>query len=162
MLVIVLLALFDRLFLGRVLDRLSMIDQEIASQKSSIVRDLRILSYKDTVMKEGEIFKKYITKDVPDTDVVNADFLGLIEKLATQSKVNLVKSNPANTNKSDRFIEYFANLDCNGQLEDVISFMHQINATDGLLKIVKFNMSPKRGSDNEVNASMTVVKLVVP
>jgi len=151
----------DRLFLGPVLVHLEQLDEEIEQQKISIIRDRRFLSYEDKIVKESKVFEKYITKEIPDDDVVNADFLSLIERLATKSNVSLVKSNPSHITKKDKFIEYVANIDCTGKLEDVIAFMHQINTTDDLLKIIKFNMSPRRGTEDEVKASMAVVKLIV-
>ncbi|HLF19106.1 MAG TPA: hypothetical protein VI749_09520 [Candidatus Omnitrophota bacterium] len=155
------LALFDRLFIGPVLSHLERLDLEIEKQKVDILRDRRFLAYQDRIKKESEIFSKYFSAAVPDDDVVNAQFLSLIEKLATLGKVSLIKSNPSHTNKQELFNEYFASVDCNGNLEDVISFMHTINTTEELLKVTKFNMSPRRGgSENEVKVSMSVVKLI--
>jgi len=155
------LAVSDFLFLGPVLDELELIEAEIENQKISIVRDMRFLSYKDKIMKEGKVFNKYFVDNVPDDDVVNADFLSLIEKLATKSNVSLVKSNPSHSNKLKQSNEYYANVDCNGTLSDVISFMHTINSTGELLKVVKFDMTPMRGDEDKAKASMTVVKLIV-
>ena len=157
---IVLVALVDRLFLGPVFERLKTVDDDISQQKSSVSRDIRFLSYKDRILSESQAYSKYFTNKVQDDDVVNADFLSVVERLATRSNVNLVKSNPSESKKKKDFVEYYANLDCSGKLKDVISFMHQINSSDELLKIVKFNMSPKKGAEDEVTASMTVEKFV--
>ncbi len=159
---IVLLAFLDRLFFGPVLAKINSIDEEISNQKGSIDRDLRILSYKDKIIKDNESFGKYITKDLADDDVVNAAFLQTVEKLATQASVNLIKSTPTERKDSKNSIEYYANVDCTGQLKDVVSFMHAVNASEDLLKVATFSMTPKRGAANEVNASLTVVKVVVP
>jgi len=158
----VLLALLDRLFLGPVLGKLKMINTEIARQEVSIKGDQKILLYKDRIIDESDAFSKYFVKVVQDDDVVNADFLSEVEKLATQSKVSLVKSNPSEKKTYKDYIEYYANLDCIGDLKDVITFMHLINSTESLLKVVKFNMNPKRGEGDEVNTSMTIVKMLMP
>ena len=157
----VLLALFDRLFLGPVLDKIDMIDQDIAQQEVIIKSDLKIISSKDKIINESKSFSKYFVKTVKDDDVINAEFLSTIERIATSSKVTLVKSNPSETKKHKDYIEYFASLDCSGKLEDMVTFMHKINATDDLLKVAKLNLSPKRGALNEVNASMTIGKLII-
>ena len=155
------LALVDRLFLGPVLERLKTIDEEIMQQEENTRRDLRFLTYKDKILQNSQSFSKYFTKGKKDDDVINAEFLSTIEKLATQSKVNLVKSNPSEAKKEKMFAQYFANLDCNGQLKDVVTFMHMINAHDELLKITRLNMTPKKGAEGEVNASMTVAKMII-
>ena len=161
MILIVSVALLDRLFLGPVLDKLKGIEEAIVQQEESIVRDLRFLYYKDKINNESELFEKYFTREVDDDDVVNAEFLRTIEKLATKSKVSLVKSNPSEIKKQKKYIEYYANLDCVGPLEDVINFMHEINSTDELLKVVQFHMTPKRGATHDVNVSMTIVKMII-
>jgi len=155
------LALLDRLFIGPIMAHIERLDGEIEAEQIGIVRDQRFLAYKDKIEAEASVFNQYVTATVPDDDVVNAAFLSLIEKLATQSKVSLVKSNPSNVNKTDLYNEYFANVDCDGTLENVISFMHSISSTEELLRVMKFNMTPKRGVENQVKASMTVVKLIV-
>jgi len=159
-LLIVSLAFLDRLFLGPVLDRLQTIDEEIERQRNGIIRDLRLLSYKDHIIQEGEAYNKYFTSGMKDVDVVNAEFLQAIERLASQAKVNLVKSNPTESKKLKRYTEYYANLDLNGPLENVVTFMHMVNTSDELLKVVRFSMTPKRGA-NEVNSSMTIVRLII-
>lgn len=158
---IVMLAVVDRVFLGPVLEQINIIQSKISSEENSVKRDLRFLSYKDKIVQESESLGKYFTENVPDIDVINADFLSVIEKLATESNVVLVKSNPSNSVKEKDYSTYSANLDFSGKISDVISFMYAINSTDELLKVTRYNMSAKRGTKDEVNASMTVSKLIV-
>ncbi len=157
----VLLALVDRLFLGPVLERLRTIDDDINQQKTSVVRDLRFLSYKNTILKESEVFNKYFTEKIPDDDVVNAHFLGSVEKLARRSNVNLIKSTPSQSKKKKDYMEYYANLECTGKLGEVVAFMHSINSSEDLMKIVKFNIIPKKGAVDEISSSMVIKKMIV-
>lgn len=159
--IFVLLASFDRLFLGPVLGKLAKLDSDISIQKQIVTRDLRFLTYKDQIVRELKAFEKYFYTGPKDDDVINADFLSVVERIATKTKVNLVKSNPAEVKKEKDFDQYYANLDCVGTLEDVLTFMHEINSTQELLKVVKFNMSPKRGVEDTVNVSMSVVKVAI-
>lgn len=159
--IILLAASFDRLFLGPALNKITMLEDEIVSQKSSIKKDLRILTYKDQIQKEKNQYRQYFTDKLEDEDVVNTKILSNIESLASRTKVNLIKSNPSDTLKASDRIEYFTSLECSGALEDVITFMHAINSSEDLLKVVEFNMNPKRGAANEVSASMTIAKMIV-
>lgn len=156
-------ALLDRLFISPVFQKFQTIREEIKRQKTNMVRDTRFLSYRDKIVKESQIFSRYYTNEIQDDDVINAEFLSSVERLASRSNVNLVKSSPTEIKKTRQYLLYYSNLDCTGNLEDVIGFMYKINTTNDLLKIVKFNMSPQRGSTAaDVNASMTIVKLIVP
>ena len=143
------------------LDQLQEIQEEVVRQENSIKRDLRFLSYKDQILKEGKILDKYTVAKLPEEDVVNNKFFSTVEKLAKRSNVNLIKSNPAQAIDEKDFVQYYANLECAGDLKDMISFIHLLNSTDDLFKIVKFELIPKRGESDEVKAILTVVKLIM-
>jgi hypothetical protein len=154
--------MFDRLFLGPSLDRLNAIDQKIEQEKVTIVRDLQFLNYREKINADNAALDKYFVEKVQDDDIVNAEFLRSLEKLANKSKVSLVKSNPAVSKKAEWHNDYYANVDCSGALKDVMTFMYMVNTSDDLLKVVKFSLTPKRGADDSVTASMAIMKRVVP
>ncbi|MBF0484430.1 MAG: hypothetical protein HQL25_06960 [Candidatus Omnitrophica bacterium] len=159
--IIVLVALFDRLFLGPVFGRLDKLSSDIEAQKEVIKSDLKYLAYQDRIVAENNKYTKYYVEDLKDDDVINADFLRAIEKIAGNSGVALSKSNPGIVKKSKYYVEYFAAVDCAGKLEDVVKFIHMINSDPSLMKVAKFSMVPKRGgTDNAVSASMDIVKMV--
>ncbi len=156
-----LLAVFDRLFLGPVTSKLKLLDDAIEEQKNMIKGDLRLLSYKDKILKENDALKPFFAQKIQTEEEIIAAFLKHIEILATESKVNLIRVNPSDSKSKKGFIEYYANLECDGLLENVVKFMHSIDASEDLLKVVKFNMGPKKAGSEEVSASMTVVKIIV-
>lgn len=160
-LVFAIVALFDRLFLGPALAKLQMLDESIASEKMSVSQDMRFLSYKGDILKKAESYSKYFVQGSSEPGVVNGEFLSTIEKLARNANVKLIKSNPLDPKHEANFSEYFTTIECSGKLEDVIGFMYAINSSEELLKVSKFSMSPKRGAENEINLSLTVVKMII-
>ena len=154
------LALFDRLFLGPVLKKLNEIDTAIAAQEASIARDIRLLSYRDRILEESEIFSKYYTAQVNDESKLKGDFAKVVQRLSTDTEVEKVKSNPLEPVKERMYSLYFIEYDFAGPLKNMVSFIHSVNTTDELLKVANFKMTPKRGTDN-VNASMTIAKMVI-
>lgn len=159
--IFVLLALLDRLFLGPAMSRLKSLDEDIEQQKNVIKGDLRFLSYKDKILKENENFKPYYTAKTQAEEEIIAAFLKKVEILASDAKINLIKVNPADTKQRKGFIEYYANLECDGKLEDMARFIYSINTSGDLLKIVKLTMAPKKAGSEEVNASITVTKTII-
>jgi Tfp pilus assembly protein PilO len=160
MALIVFAALVDRVFIGPALGKIAAIEGKISIEENSIKQDLKILSHKKNILAESKAFDKYYTFDLEDDDVINREFFRMIENLASQSKINLVKSNRSEPLKKEKYIEYYADLDCTGELNDVVTFMHAINSLDQLVKVSQFNMSPKRGTLNNVSASMTIIKMI--
>ena len=159
--VIVIAALFDRLLIGPTMSRLSAIEEDITKEEVTIKQDLRFLGYKDRIAKESNEIDPYLTKNVLTDDEMIAAFLNKIQNLASQTKVTLVKINPASGEQDAQYWKYQADLECSGQLQDVISFMHAVNSDMDLMKVDKFSFSGKKSDTDEIKATMTIEKIVV-
>lgn len=157
----IVMAFFDMLFLRPVMNRLEALDKEIQEKTNSLKRDIRFLTYRDHILKEEEEFRKFQTDEKQPEEEIIARFLKTIELLATDSKINLVKLNPAEVAPKKGYIQYHANLECDGPLTNVIQFMHKIDTTDNLLRVVKVSMMGNKARVEDVNASIKIAKLVI-
>ena len=159
--VIVIAAFFDRLLIGPTMSRLSAIEEDIAKEETTIRQDIRFLKYKDRILKESKEIEPYLTKNMLTDNEMIATFLNKIQSLASQMKVSLIKINPAPGEQDAEYWKYQADLECSGELADVISFMHAINSDVDLMKVDKFNFSAKKSDTNEIKATMTIEKIVI-
>lgn len=159
--VIVIAALFDRLLISPTMSRLSSIEEDIAKEETSIKQDLRFLGYKERIVQESNEIAPFLTKNMTTDEEMIAAFLKKIENLASQSKVNLIKINPAPSEQGAEYWKYQADLECTGDLADVISFMHLVNSDPDLMKVDKFNFSAKKSDTDEIKATMTIEKIAV-
>jgi len=159
--VIVVAALFDRLLIAPTMSRLSSIEEDITKEESTIKQDTRFLGYKDRINQEAQEVAPYLTKNMSTDEEMIAAFLKKIEGLASASKVTLIKVNPAPGEQDAEYWKYQADLECSGQLPDVISFMHLVNSDTELMKVDKFNFSAKKSDTDEIKATMTIEKIVV-
>lgn len=159
-LVVVIVSLFDRLFWGPLLAKEEETLLKIKQAKERVVRDNRILAYKTQILNEAMALQEYYS-DIKEEDLINRDFLGTIERLSTKTGINLVKSTPGVSEEKKGYKEYSANLELNGSLSDVLTFMYEIGTVDSLLKVEELALNPRRGLDDEVSATMRVSKMVV-
>lgn len=157
----IILALVDRIFFGPLTSKLKSLDEDIEQEKNVIKRDLRFLMYKDKILKENEELSIYYSKAPKTEEEIIADFLKAVEILATEAKINLIKVSPSETKPKKGYVEYYADLECDGPLENVAKFIHSIDSSKDLLKIVKMDLAPKKASANEISAVMSVVKFVI-
>jgi len=155
------LALFDRVFFGPVMSQLKSLDEQIEQEKNMAKRDLRFLSYKSKIVKEDEAFRVFYDQKFQTEEEIIAAFLKSVEVLASEAKLNLIKVSPDDSIAQKGFVEYFANLECNGPLENLAKFMHAIDASAEMLRITKFSVTPKRASEQDVQAAMTVAKMII-
>jgi len=158
---IVLLMVVDRLFLGPSLSKMKAYDIEIEQQKKSIQQDLRFLTYKSRISEDDKALSPYYRNEYKTEEQVIAAFLKKLEMIATEFKINLIKVTPAETKERKGYKEYYANLECEGLLENVASFMHAVDTSQDLLKIVKINFTLKRASGDEVVVAMVVSKMFI-
>jgi hypothetical protein len=159
--VIVIAALFDRVLIGPTMSSLSSIEDDITKEEATIKQDIRFLGYKDRILQESNEVDPYLTKNRLSDNEMIAAFLNKVQNLASNSKVNLIKINPALGEQDAEYWKYQADLECSGELPDVISFMHAINADTDLMKVDKYNFSAKKSDTQEIKATMTIEKIVV-
>lgn len=159
--VFVIAAMLDRLFIGPTMSRLSNIEDDIKKETASIKQDIRFLGYKDRITQETSEIDPYLTKDISTDEEMIASFLKKIEGLAAQKNVNLIKISPVPGVQDAEYWKYQADLECSGNLADVISFMHLINSGTDLMKVLKYNFNGKKSDTDEIKATMTIEKIVV-
>jgi hypothetical protein len=155
------LMVFDLLFLQPATNKIKNLDHDIAQAKSDIKRDVRFLSYQQKIVKEDELYKFYQPDDKKSEEEVIAAFLKTIENLGREAEVVVGKLNPGEAVPKKGYIHYFANVECNGKLENIIKFVHKIDTTTNLLKVVKMNVIAKKTSADEVTVSMKICKLII-
>jgi hypothetical protein len=160
-LIILVVALFDRLLIGPTVARMAAIDQDIVAEESSIKQDIELLSRKEKILKESKALEPYITKQIPTEEEIIAAFLKKLEVLAGKANVTIIKVTPQVGVQDKNYIKYQADLECAGVLADVISFMHLLNSSTDLTKVIKFNISAKKADTDEVKAVMSVIKAIV-
>lgn len=160
-LVIVLVMVLDRMFLGPSLSKMKTYDEEIRQQRVNIQRDLRFVTYKNQILEEDAAFSSYYKNTYRTEEQIIASFLKKVEMIATEANINLIKITPAESKERKGFTEYYANLECEGLLENIASFMHMIDTSDDLLKIIKTSFSLKRASGDEVVVNMQIAKMLM-
>ena len=160
-LVLGVLALFDFLFVRPVGQKLVSLDEEIKATKRSIRQDMRFFAYKDKIFAEQKTLSIYAAEDSQIEEEITASFLKTIETLASRSNIHLSKLNTSESEVKRGYVRYFANLESDGRLQDMVNFIYRINTTKNLLKVVKFNMTENKASAENVNASMKITKLVM-
>ncbi len=157
----IVLAAFDFLFLQPVSSKLKTLDVDIAQTKSDIKRDVRFLSYQKKIEKENELYRVYQTDEKKSDEEIIASFLKTIENLGREAEVVVGKLNPGESVPKKGYVQYFANVECNGKLENIIKFVHKIDTTNNLLKVVKMNVVGKKTSADEVTVTMKISKLII-
>ena len=158
---ILVLALFDTLMIKPILSRLETIKLDTIKEEALINKDLRLLANKGRIEQENEAYNQYYLKQLPSEKEIIALFLKNVQALAIRANVTLNKITPTETKQEKTHRTYFAELECFGNLSDMITFMHLVETSPELLKVVNYNLGIKKADSDEVKSAMTISKMVI-
>lgn len=144
----VMLTIMDRVILGPVLEQQSTLQSEIDSKMKTIHRNLRVLSYKDSILSEYEKYKDYLDTGKKSKEEIVSALLREVETIASQKSITISNIQPGDVQNNPVMDEYKTSLECTGKLRDILEFMQALEESDFLFQITKYSMNPKsKGSD---------------
>ena len=155
------MALLDRLIVAPVHHKLQQINHEIAISEKQLGRSLRNLNQKDVIAKAYERYTPYVKRAGSDEEEV-AKILSEIEEVARKSAVSLDNVKPQEPKKRDFYKEYSVEIEAEGDMESLVSFLHQLSASSQLLRPEKINLSLQERDSTIVKASIVITKSFIP
>jgi len=153
------LALFDFLIISPVFSRMNSLDKEISDKISGIKKYSHILSQKDRIAAERDKYNSFLTS-IKSEDEEITFLLKEIENMADKNSVYLVDMKPVESRGEGQQNKYLVSLNCESQMEQLVSFMYSIENSARLLTIDKYEISPKSKESSIVKCSMTISKIV--
>jgi Tfp pilus assembly protein PilO len=64
--------------------------------------------------------------------------------------------------EKDNTKKYLVSLSCEGQMEQIMDFMYNVENSRKFLTIEKYQISPKTKESSVINCTMTISKIVIP
>jgi hypothetical protein len=159
--IIVTLLLLEKLIVEPIYLNLKALDKEIAEKSKQIENDLMIISRKDRIQAETKTFVAFVTAPATEEEAATA-LLKEIEGLAGKSQVNLNDIKPAGVKADATSKRYMVTLTCDGAMEQITAFLYAIESSDKLLKVERYQISPKSRDSIAAQASLTVSQAVLP
>ncbi|MFH1189731.1 MAG: type 4a pilus biogenesis protein PilO [Candidatus Omnitrophota bacterium] len=160
-LAVIMVVLVDKLVISPVGDKVLHISQEIKFSEKKLSRDLRNINNKDLIESEYKKYKNYVKKSSASDEEDVANILGEIEGLARSAAVNLIDIKPQATKQADFYKEYAIAVEVEGSMEQVITFLHNLNGSTQLLRAVKLRIGLKEKDASIIKASLLVTKISV-
>lgn len=151
----------DRLIVFPVYSRIHTLNKEIKDKESDIKRDLHILTKKDKILSESAKFSSFFESAKTEEEEMTL-VLKEIENLASKASVYMVDMKPGAIKTMGELKKYQVNLNCEAQMEQIVSFMYDIENSNKLLTIEKYQMNPKSKESSVVVCSLSISKVVIP
>jgi DNA-directed RNA polymerase subunit F len=155
------LTILDRLIIYPVLSKIKSLNEEIRIEKTQIKKDLHILAQKERILKETKKYARYSIQDLSAEEVATA-LLKEIGDLANKTAVYLVDIKPTGVKEGSVFRKYYVSLSCEAQMEQIFNFMYKLESSNSLLRIEKYNISPKSEGSSIARCSIIISKTAIP
>ena len=151
--VIITLFLVDRFIFSMMLGQINQLDERINVLKNELTDNKMILSYKDKINKESEIYEKYLAKE----DDPALELQKIVSTLADQSELASPEYKPGALKDN----KYTVLLSAGGTMKKVVNFMYNLNTVQSLLKVEKIDLSPKTAKSETLKIYILISKAVV-
>jgi len=155
------LVLIDRVVISPIGGRIQRINQEIKFSEKKLSRDLRNMNNKGLIESEYRKYKNYVRKTSASDEEDVANVLGEIEGLARSSGVSLVDIKPLVPKQTDFYKEYAIEVEVEGSMEQIVTFLHSLNNSAQLLRAVKLRIGLKDKESTAIKASLLVTKISI-
>jgi Tfp pilus assembly protein PilO len=158
---IVSLVALDRLIIYPVYTKIISLNKEIKESEAGINRDLRILSQQERILLETKKYASFLANPESEEEAMTS-FLKEIENLANKSSLYIVDMKPGGTKvDKDKTKRFQLILSCEGQMEQVIEFMYNVENMDLLVTIDRYQISPKSKDSTIVQCAITISKIAM-
>lgn len=142
------LALMDRLMIGPYTSQMKYMEAESKAQKESIKRSKRIIAFRDSIAQEYSRYSTYLDTGEMTQEQIIAALLKKIETLAGQQSVMVTNIRPGDVEEKPIYRVYKTSIDCEGKLVNILSFINLLEQSDYLFQVERYTMGPKsKGSD---------------
>lgn len=152
---IVLLFLVDKFIFGMMWDEIKKKQSEIDSVRSEINEDMMFLSSKDKILKETEIYSKYLEKE----ESPQVQLEKLMNTLTIQSELTTNEIKPVLSKDANKYI---VELKAEGKMKNLVGFLDNLRLVQSCLKVEKMDLSPKAPKSEVLRIYLIISKTIIP
>ena len=154
------LVVTDQLIVRPIIRVFQSLDREAGDLKTNVRKSMRLLSQKKNILSQQKTLESCAVKGKsPEEETVA--LLKLIEDLANQASVNVLYIKPASVKTEDVGKKYYIVLQCEGKMEQLITFFHKVEGSNQLLRIEKYEIEPAEKGSSVAKTHVRISKTVV-
>ncbi|HNX81800.1 MAG TPA: GspMb/PilO family protein [Candidatus Omnitrophota bacterium] len=153
--------LLDRLIILPVYSKIKSLNSQIKEREISITNNLHILAQQDRIEQEIKSYSSFLHSSATDEENMTT-VLKRVEELANKSSLYIVDMKPGGTKENkDKTKKYVVSLSCEGQMEQVMTFLYNVESAGELLMIEKYQINPKTKDSSVAQCVISIAKIVL-
>jgi hypothetical protein len=136
------------------------LDSETQEKETGIKDTLKLLAQKNKIISESSKFAPFLSR-IEFNEEQLPSFLKEIETLANKSSVYLIDLKPQGLKDVGQSKRYLISLNCEAQLEQLMEFMYNIENSNNLFVVGKYEIIPKSRESSIASCTMSIYKIIV-
>ena len=152
-------ALVDRAMIAPIASRIRLLDEKIAAQTELVKKNVRIVAEKDRVKATAKEFSVYSRKAATQEEEV-AFLLGEVETLARKNSLYIVDMKPLGMQEDKGSRKYSVDLNCEAQMDQLVSFMHDVENSQKLFVVESFNITSKSKDSSIAKCNLRISNII--
>ncbi len=153
-------ALVVHLLIAPVAGRLMLLDERITTQTDLISKNVRIVAEKDRVKAAADAFQIYYANKASTQEEEVAYLLGEVDEMARSASLYIVDMKPLNTEEDAVSRKVSVDLNCEAQMEQILTFMHAVASAPHLLFVESINITPKEKDSTIAKCNMKISNII--
>ena len=155
------IAFVDRVIVLPISTTLASLNLTISEQETAIKKSMSVLLHKGGIVAESKEYMSYsVEAKNPEEEMVG--LLKEVESVAEKAGVSLIYVKPGTIKEENGMKKYYSNLECEAPMEQVATFFYDIESSNQLIKIEKFQIQPKSKDSSIARCTVAVYKTVLP
>jgi len=156
-----LVMVLDLAVVGPILSHIKVVDGEIEAKSQAIRRDQRILSFKERILREYHHYESYVDSEDKSQEEIITGLLKKLETVATRNEIKIANVMPGELEDKPIYKIYKTSLEFEGDLAKVLFFMNQLEESDNLFKITRYDLIPKSKTGTVMKCSMDISRVLI-
>lgn len=137
------------------------LNRRIRLKKEMVGNALNLLNQTEEIEKKSQKYADY-AKESSSEEEEPAAFLKEIENIARNSQVQLTDLKPYSAERKDFYSEYRIEIEAESEMNQLITFIYNLQNSESLLRVVKFRISPKADKADILKAHLAITKALIP
>lgn len=148
----------DRLIISPISSAIRSMDAQLQEKKAQIKKNLHILAQKEKILRESVIYRPFLDNLKFEEERIANEIVGL----ANKSSVYIIEIKSAEVPLEMLSAKkYLLTVNCEAQMEQLAEFIYDIENSENLLRIEKYQISPKASGSSVARCVMSISKIAI-
>lgn len=161
-LMVISLALLYNFLIEPLVQRWVKVNEGVIRKEMKLERNLKIISEKETVLKEYKEYAKRVKAKGSDEEEI-ATLLREVETVAARTSVRLTNVNKPRPVKNMKFYKlYSLEVELEAPIRPLTEFIYQLEKSPQILKVRQLRLSARGSQSSSLRSSMLITKILIP